>query len=1316
MLQLAGPTAETAFRLAKLTARLRERVPAIRGVDARFVHFVHLERALEPAERRVLDALLAYGERTGADRRDEGGQRLEFYVVPRLGTISPWASKATDIARMCSLPVHRIERGRIVTVWAERALEPGDAARIGPLLHDRMTETLLDAAPTESMLFGAHAPRAGTRIDVLGAGRAALERANAELGLALADAEIDYLVEQFSSLGRNPTDVELMMFAQVNSEHCRHKVFNASWIIDGEPAEKSLFQMIRNTHAVSPGGVLTAYADNAAVLEGPDAEWWFPDPETGIYRGVREPAHLVVKVETHNHPTAISPFPGAATGAGGEIRDESATGRGARPKAGLVGFTVSHLEIPGWEQPWEARSPGRPGRIASPLSIMIEGPIGAAQFNNEYGRPSLAGYFRTCLLEADGEWRGYHKPIMIAGGVGNVRTVQVKKGKPGPGAKLVVLGGPAMLIGLGGGAASSQKTGEGEEALDFASVQRGNPEMQRRAQEVIDACWALGEKNPIAAIHDIGAGGLSNAVPEIVDHSGCGAIVDLARVPSDEPGMSSMELWANESQERYMLTIEAADLPVFERLCERERCPYAVIGELTAERKLVVRDSRVGVDDVPVDMPMDVLLGRPPKMTRQARRIRPAIPEWDRAGVTLDEAVRRVLAFPAVADKSFLIHIGDRTVGGLSSRDQLVGPWQVPVSDVAVTTSDYSGYTGEAMAMGERTPVAIHAGPNSARLAIAEAVTNIAAADVVSLGDVKLSANWMAAAGHGNDDYTLFEMVRTVGEELCPALGIAVPVGKDSLSMRTVWRARDDAARNERRLVDATVDDTDADAERSVTAPVSLIVSAFAPVADVRRTLTPELRLDAGETSLLLIDLAGGRLRLGGSCLAQSFGVYGGEPPDLDDPAKLKAFFAAQRALRHAGLVLAYHDRSDGGLLATLVEMAFASKAGLVVDVPEDADEIAWLFAEEPGVVIQVRNEDLDAAFAILAEHGLERDAHVVAKPTREKDIVVRRGDSERYRAPRVELRRIWSELTFRIESLRDDPECAREALETKLDEDDPGLNVRLTFDPNEPSVHANRVNRRPKVAVLREQGVNSQREMAAALARAGFEAHDVHMSDLFAGRKRLDAYVGLVACGGFSYGDVLGAGEGWAKTILYHDAIRAEFAAFFAREDTFALGVCNGCQMLAALKELIPGAEHWPKFVRNRSDQFEARLSLVRVEESPSILMRGMAGSRMPIVTSHGEGRAAFASSAALEACERSLVALRYVNGRGEPAERYPANPNGSPNGIAGLTSADGRVTILMPHPERCFRTVQHSWHPADWGERAPWQRLFDNARAWVD
>jgi phosphoribosylformylglycinamidine synthase len=1299
MLQLAGPAAETAFRLAKLRERLEERVPAIRDVAARFVHYVHLERALDARERTVLDALLAYGAPGSGEACDERREAAysALYVVPRLGTISPWASKATDIARSCALPVHRVERGRVVTLAVERPLVDEELARVASLLHDRMTETLLELPPAEALLFAGHTPRPGDSVDVLSGGRRALERANAELGLALADGEIDYLVEQFTALGRNPTDVELMMFAQVNSEHCRHKVFNAEWLIDGRPAPKSLFKMIRNTHAASPGGVLSAYSDNAAVLAGASAEWWFPDPATGIYRAIDEPAHLVIKVETHNHPTAISPFPGAATGAGGEIRDEGATGRGARPKAGLAGFTVSHLEVPDWRRPWEPHGPGRPARIASPLSIMLEGPIGAATFNNEFGRPNLSGYFRTCLLEADGVWRGYHKPIMIAGGVGNVRAAQVQKRKAGPGAKLIVLGGPAMLIGLGGGAASSQGSGEGEEALDFASVQRGNPEMQRRAQEVIDACWSLGERNPIAAIHDIGAGGLSNAVPEIVDHSGCGAVVDLARVPSDEPGMSAMELWANESQERYMLAIEAADLGVFERICERERCPYAVLGELTAARDLIVRDSRLG--DTPVHMPMDVLLGRPPRMTREARRVEREIPTWDRAGVTLAEAVQRVLTFPAVADKSFLIHIGDRTVGGMSSRDQLVGPWQVPVADVAVTTSSYSGYTGEAMAMGERTPVAIYDGPASARLAVAEAVTNIAAADVASLGDVKLSANWMAAAGYRDDDYDLFEMVRAVGEELCPALGIAIPVGKDSLSMRTVWREPGDRT-----------------AERSVTAPVSLIVSAFAPVVDVRRTLTPELVRDAGETSLFLIDLANGKLRLGGSSLAQSFGVYGGEPPDLDDAAKLRAFFAAMRALREAGLVLAYHDRSDGGLFATLVEMAFASRIGLEIAVPESVDdEIAWLFAEEPGAVLQLRSADMNAARAILAEHGLERDSAVVAHPASSGEIVVHRAGATLYRAPRVELHGLWSELTFRMEWLRDDPECAREAMETRLDAEDPGLSAELTFDVDGGPLRGERRSVRPRIAVLREQGVNSQREMAATLARAGFEPHDVHMSDLLSGAKRLDAYAGLVACGGFSYGDVLGAGEGWAKAILYHDAARAMFAEFFARESTFALGVCNGCQMLAALKSLIPGAEAWPKFVRNRSDQFEARLSLVRIEESPSILLRGMVGSRLPIVTSHGEGRTAFESSDALDACEQSLIALRYVDGRGAPAERYPANPNGSPRGIAGLSSTDGRVTILMPHPERCFRTVQLSWHPPEWGERAPWQRLFDNARDWV-
>ncbi|HEX7082085.1 MAG TPA: phosphoribosylformylglycinamidine synthase [Gammaproteobacteria bacterium] len=1293
MLQLAGPTAETAFRLSKLRDALRGRVPGIEDVSVRFVHYVHLARPLDAREREVLAALLAYGEGAGSDE----SASCFLHVVPRLGTISPWASKATDIAKMCALPVRRIERGRVYALRVAAPLGAADVGRIAPLLHDRMTETLLTAPPGEEVLFAEHAPRPAAAVDVLGGGAEALERANADLGLALSADEIDYLAAQFAALGRNPTDVELMMFAQVNSEHCRHKVFNADWLIDGEAAPKSLFQMIRNTYAAAPHGVLSAYKDNAAVLRGAMTEWWFPDPATGQYRGIEEAANLVVKVETHNHPTAISPFPGAATGSGGEIRDEGATGRGAKPKAGLTGFTVSHLHVPDWPQPWESRSPGTPDRIATPLSIMLEAPIGAAQFNNEFGRPNLAGYFRTCLLRADGEWRGYHKPIMIAGGVGNVRSQHVEKRRAGPGAKLVVLGGPAMLIGLGGGAASSQRSGAGEEALDFASVQRGNPEMQRRAQEVIDTCWALGERNPIAAIHDIGAGGLSNAVPEIVDHCGCGARIELRNVPSDEPGMSPMELWANESQERYMLAIEADALPVFERICERERCPYAVIGELTAERDLVVEDAHFG--DRPVDLPMDVLLGRPPKMTRRARRVSPTLDAWDTRGIRLDEAVERVLAFPAVADKSFLIHIGDRTVGGTSSRDQLVGPWQVPVADVAVTTSGYTGYTGEAMAVGERTPVAIGDGAASARLAVAEAVTNIAAADVEALGDVRLSANWMAAAGFRDDDWQLYEMVRVVGEELCPALGIAVPVGKDSLSMRTVWRADDGE-------------------ERSVTAPVSLIVSAFAPVGDVRRTLTPELRSDAGDTLLVLIDLAGGRTRLGGSCLAQSFGVYGGEPPDLDDPAKLKAFFAAQRALREAGLVLAYHDRSDGGVLVTLAEMAFASRAGLDVDVPDDADPLAWLFAEEPGAVLQVRRADLSSVRAILAAHGLEQAARPVAAPAAHRDFVVRHRGDVVFRAPRVALHRHWSELTYRMQALRDDPDCAREARDARLDEDDPGLSARLTFDlaaevEARPRAHARRV--RPKVAVLREQGVNSHREMAATLERAGFDAYDVHMSDLFAGRMRLDGLRGLVTCGGFSYGDVLGAGEGWAKSILYNDGLREMFAEFFAREDAFALGVCNGCQMLAALKSLIPGTDAWPKFVRNRSDQFEARLSMVRIEPSPSILLRGMVGSELPIVTSHGEGRAAFAAAEHLERCDAGLTALRYITNRGEPADRYPANPNGSPRGIAGLTNEDGRVTIVMPHPERAFRTVQHSWHPADWGEHAPWQKLFDNARDWV-
>ena len=1287
MLQLAGPAAETAFRISKLREQLQSCSGAVRAVSVHFVHFAHTERSLDASERGVLEALLTYGTPAEAARYED-----EILIVPRLGTISPWASKATDIARNCGLPIQRLERGRVYGLRLDRPLTDAERKRVLPLLHDRMTETVLTQSSRESTLFAESAPRPMSQIDLLGEGEQALRVANRQLGLALSDDEIRYLAEQFDALGRNPTDVELMMFAQANSEHCRHKVFNATWVIDGRPAEKTLFQMIRNTHAHAPEGVLSAYSDNAAVIEGPHATWWMPDFDSGHYQPFEEPVHLVMKVETHNHPTAISPFPGAATGSGGEIRDEGATGRGARPKAGLTGFSVSHLELPDWPRPWEQPDLGKPDRIASPLQIMLEGPIGGAQFNNEFGRPNLAGYFRTCLLDADGEWRGYHKPIMIAGGLGNIRGGQVQKCVAPPRAKLIVLGGPAMLIGLGGGAASSQGSGSSEEELDFASVQRGNPEMQRRAQEVIDACWSLGAENPILSIHDVGAGGLSNAVPEIVDQSSRGAVLHLRSVPNDEPGMSPMELWCNESQERYMLAVGEDAVEGFARICERERCPYAVIGELTEERNLRILDAEFSNE--PVAMPMEVLFGKPPKMQREVTSRDFELQPWDAGDIDLGEAVERVLSFPAVADKSFLIHIGDRTVGGMTSRDQLIGPWQVPVSDVAVTTSSYCGYTGEAMAMGERTPVAIRAGVASARLAVGEAITNLAAADVSRLSDVRLSANWMAAAGHRDDDYVLFEMVKTIGEEICPALGVSIPVGKDSLSMRTVW---------------------DVDGEiNAVTAPVSLIVSAFAPVADVRQTLTPQLLLSEGDTVLILIDLSEGKQRLGGSVLAQCFRQFGGTAADLDDPGLLTRFFKAQRALRERALLLAYHDRSDGGLFVTLAEMAFASRTGLEIQLPIGVSNVpAYLFSEELGVVLQVRREDLDSVQAVCVEHGLG-ECQVIARPAAHGDVVIEHGGETLYRAPFIRLHRWWSELTYRMQSLRDDPSCALEAYDSLLDEENPGLNASLSFELTDTG-RTPRV-QRPKVAILREQGVNSQREMAAAFDRAGFDAYDIHMTDLFSGRTSLNEFRGLVACGGFSYGDVLGAGEGWAKSILYNETVRDQFSEYFRRDDSFVFGVCNGCQMIAALKALIPGVDHWPRFVRNRSDQFEARLSLVRIEPSPSILLSGMTGSRMPIATSHGEGRAEFLSEEALLRCDRELACVRYVDNYGEATDRYPSNPNGSPRGIAGLTSEDGRVTIMMPHPERVFRTVQNSWHPPEWGEDSPWQRLFVNARDWVD
>jgi len=1272
MLILPGAPALSDFRTARLLKAIRARCPAVEALRSRFIHFV-VAPGLESAS---------------------------IVVIPRPGTISPWSSKATDIAHVCGLDaVERIERGIAYELYAPNALDAAELERIAPALYDRMTEAAILSLEAASALFTHEPPRKLTTVPVLAHGRAALEDANRTLGLALSDDEIDYLLDSFARLQRDPTDVELMMFAQANSEHCRHKIFNADWIIDGERQPKSLFAMIKNTYAHSSAGVLSAYRDNAAVIEGPLGKRWFPDIATRRYELHEEPIDILMKVETHNHPTAISPFPGAATGAGGEIRDEGATGRGAKPKAGLAGFSVSNLRIPSFVQPWE-QDYGRPARIASALDIMIEGPLGAAAFNNEFGRPNILGYFRTFEVEVERETprarlRGYHKPIMIAGGLGNVRRMHVEKSDVPPGAKLVVLGGPAMLIGLGGGAASSVGSGASTEDLDFASVQRGNPEMQRRAQEVIDQCWSLGDANPILLIHDVGAGGLSNAIPECVAHSDRGGRIDLRSVPSDEPGMSPLEIWCNEAQERYVLVIAPEHLDRFAALCARERCPYAVVGETTDDGWLKVHDRLFELN--PVDLPLEVILGKPPKMTRDVKRL-PAIADpFDADAIDVREAAYRVLRFPAVADKTFLISIGDRTVGGLISRDQMVGPWQVPVSDVAVTISDYVSHTGEAMAMGERTPVALLDAPASGRMAVAEAITNIAAADVGSLREVRLSANWMAACGEPGEDADLYATVKTVGEEFCPALGIAIPVGKDSLSMKTVWR--------------------EGERERKMVAPLSLIISAFAPVRDVRRTLTPQLRTDLGPSTLVLVDLGRGRNRLGGSSFAQVYGRLGETPPDCDDPARLAAFFAAIAELRAQGALLAYHDRSDGGLFATLAEMAFAGRCGLEVDLGDVGSIAGALFAEELGAVVQVRDESLANVVRVFERHGLAAETRAIGTVNEVDRVRVRANGKVVLDETRSALRAAWSETTYRLVELRDHPQCAQEQYETACDPQDPGLNVKLTFDVND-DVAAPFIARgvRPKVAILREQGVNSHLEMAAALHRAGFEPYDVHMTDLVAGRVSLADFRGAIACGGFSYGDVLGAGEGWAKSILFNARLRDEFSRFFERTDTFSLGICNGCQMMSALRELIPGTELWPRFVRNRSEQFEARFSLVEVTKSPSLFFAGMEGSRMPIAVAHGEGRAEFATTEGLNALiDANLMALRFVDNHGRPTERYPANPSGTPAGLTGITSRDGRATILMPHPERVYRTVQNSWHPDDWGEDSPWMRMFRNARVWV-
>jgi len=1296
MLVLRGAPAHSESRLRKLEQRLLGATGKVFRVYAEYMHFAELERALIREEREKLDRLLRYGPHL-SEQEAEGALVL---VVPRPGTISPWSSKATDIAHNCGLDmVRRLERGTAFYLQPEPA-EAGNGllSTAAAALHDPMTQVPLFDLSDAGRLFERAEPLPYRALDLLSGGREALMDANSQLGLALSAEEIDYLAESFLALGRNPTDVELMMFAQANSEHCRHKIFNAEWIIDAEPRDLSLFQMIRNTTQRSPRGILSAYEDNAAVMAGWAGRRFFPSAEDGVYGEHEEDIHVLMKVETHNHPTAIAPDPGAATGSGGEIRDEGATGRGAKPKAGLCGFTVSNLRIPGAERPWE-EDYGKPDRIVSALDIMLEGPIGAAAFNNEFGRPGLCGYFRTFELEAPGprgtELRGYHKPIMVAGGLGNIRAEHIRKRGFPPGTPLVLLGGPAMLIGLGGGAASSMVSGASAQDLDFASVQRANPEMQRRCQEVIDQCWARGEGNPILFIHDVGAGGLSNALPELLKGGGRGGRFELRKVPSDDRGMSPMQIWCNESQERYVLAVAAARLAELEAICERERCPFAVVGEARGEEKLVLGDVHFG--NTPIDMPMSLLFGKPPRMLRNVERLHFQRPRLDLTHVSLPEAAQRVLRLPTVADKGFLITIGDRSITAQVARDQMVGPWQVPVADVAVTLSDYTSATGEAMAMGERSPIALIEPAASGRMAVGEAVTNMAAAAVEGISDIRLSANWMAAAGHPGEDAGLFETVRAVGMELCPALGVAIPVGKDSMSMKTQWTEPDGRP-------------------REMTAPLSLIVSAFAPVRDAGRTLTPQLRTDLGDTDLILIDLGKGRNRLGGSCLAQVYGQVGSVAPDLDDPGLLVRFFAAVQELNREGLLLAYHDRSDGGLFVTLCEMAFAGRCGILVDLDQGGpDSLAALFSEELGAVIQVRHTDTDDVLKILEDHNLGSCSAVIGTLQEPDRIVFQHRGVEVLSVPRSELQQTWSETSLEMRSLRDDADCAREEHERIADPADCGLHVVLSFDLDDDVAAPYILNGvRPPLAVLREQGVNGQLEMAAAFHLAGFECVDVHMSDIISGRVGLERFVGLAACGGFSYGDVLGAGAGWAKSILFNPRAREQFQAYFERQETFALGVCNGCQMLSNLRELIPGADRWPHFVHNRSEQFEARLVTVEIASSPSVLLQGMEGSRLPVVVAHAEGRAEFRDHGHL-ASVGSQVALRFLENDGRLAERYPANPNGSPSGITGLTTIDGRVTIMMPHPERLFRALQYSWRPDHWAEDGPWMRLFRNARVWV-
>jgi phosphoribosylformylglycinamidine synthase len=1314
ILTLRGGCALSPFRLEKLTHTLVSM--GVNAVHAEYWHIVEVNMPLTDTEQATLTHILAYGE--PASHPPAG---VQFVVAPRIGTISAWSSKATDIAKQCNLSaVNRLERVVVFSLAGDLATIEAKRESIAALLHDRMTETLLPSLDEVKVLFQHIEPKSFVHIDILKQGKNALDVANQEMGLALSAEEVDYLFNHFIQQERNPTDTELMMFAQANSEHCRHKIFNANFVVDGDTQTSSLFDLIKETHKAHPQGTLVAYTDNSSVIEGLDTARFYPNPTTQDYLYKKDQTHILMKVETHNHPTAISPYPGAATGAGGEIRDEGATGRGARPKAGLIGYSVANLKLPELPQPWEQAAEGqpnqtRPQHIASALQIMLEAPIGAASFNNEFGRPTLTGYFRTLEELHAGEVRGYYKPIMLAGGLGNISAEQVAKHEIPEGALLIQLGGPGMLIGLGGGAASSMDTGANTASLDFASVQRGNPEMERRAQEVIDRCWQLGAHNPILSIHDVGAGGLSNALPELVNDSARGAHINLRAILLEEKGMSPKEIWCNEAQERYVLAILPENLSRFDALAKRERCPYAVIGHATLQAHLTVADESFA--NVPVEMKLDILLGAPPRMTRHAKTLKPATVLFDSSQYPLKDSLYRVLHLPCVADKTFLITIGDRSVGGMTARDQMVGRWQVPVADVGVTSMGFQTYQGEAMAMGERAPLAVINAPASGRMAIGEAITNIAATQIQHISDIKLSANWMAAAGHPGEDANLFHTVKSVSRDICQKLGISIPVGKDSLSMKTVWQENHQ--------------------EKAVTAPLSLVVSAFAPVQDIRHTLTPALVTDQGETDLILIDLGAGRCRLGGSALTQVYKQFGQHSPDVDDVAALNVFFDVIQLLNRERLLLAYHDRADGGLIVTLAEMMFAGHVGVTIDIDEMCYErrrrerehneglgindpqdlhgraMGVLFNEELGAIIQVKRQDTAQVMKMLLDSGLRSEIYVLGSPNKIDHLQIKQKDQSVLDEPRATLQQAWSATSYHLQRLRDNPACAEAEYARILDKQDTGLYVKLSFDSNEditaPFIH---VNTRPRIAILREQGVNGQIEMAAAFDRAHFQAVDVHMSDLISGKISLTDFQAFAACGGFSYGDVLGAGDGWAKSILFNPRTRDAFSAFFARPDTFALGVCNGCQMMSNLSSLIPGAEAWPKFTRNRSEQFEARFVMVEVTDNPSIFLQGMAGSQLPIVVSHGEG---FTNYNQQGHPSHSITALRYIDHQGQATQQYPYNPNGSPGGVTGLTTSDGRFTIMMPHPERAFRTVQNSWHPAEWGEDSAWLRMFRNARKFI-